>query len=176
MALIAALLAVLALASSGALAASWEADTVTGVMEQPTSHYYHLIFGASVQGGTTSEGFLVKGTYWQRPTFEAAGYADQDEGWWGMVGTKVTKEKDRGLYAYAGFGRVGGWVKDLSQGSKSTYLVNGPVFDVEYALHFGHFSMAVGHQQFIGYVSKFQVDAYVAWPYSFYTINLGATL
>lgn len=145
-------------------------------MQQPTSHYYHLIYGASAQGGTTAEGLLVRGTYWQRPAFNAAGYRDQDYGWWGLVGTKVTKEKDRGLYAYCGFGRIGGYVSDLAQHQTSTYLVNGPVFDVEYELHYGRLSLAAGHQQFIGYVSQYQVDAYVAWPFSFFTVNVGVTL
>lgn len=164
-----------------AIATTWDIAATTGVMQQPTSHYYLGMYGVTADLGTDSQKLMARISYLERPKFKSAGFVDQDFGWFGLVGTKVTKEKDRGLYAFFGFGRMGGTVKLVPSGAPppakttSSYLINGPTAALEYAVHFGHFYVALGHQTFIGYVDQDQLNAFVAWPYNFFQLNAGVT-
>jgi hypothetical protein len=40
-------------------------------------------------------------------------------------------------------------------------------------LTLGPVQLSLGHQVFIGYVDRTQLDAYVAWPFNFYQLTIG---
>lgn len=148
-------------------------------MQQPTSHYYHAVYGGSVEGGTDSQSFLFRGSYVERPEFRAAGFRDKDYGWFGAAGTKVTKSKDHGLYAFFGLGRMAGYVKadtdtDTEGAVKDrVFGVSGPTASLEYLYRWKMLDLAVNHQTFIGYVDDTQLKAFVAWPYNFFQVSAG---
>lgn len=167
------------LVSDVALAATFKVATTGGLMQQPTSHYYHAIYGASFEGGTDSQKFLVRGSYLERPEFDNAGFKDKDYGFFTAAGTKITKEKTHGLYAFFGLGRMAGYVKadeDTEVSGEATerdFAVSGPTAILEYVFRWKMLDLAVNHQTFIGYVDETQLNAFVAWPYNFFQVSTG---
>jgi len=160
-------------------AAVFSVGTTAGVMQQPTSHYYHATYGAEFTSGTNSEAFLVRSAYLERPEFRGGDYADKDYGWFVLVGSKVTKKSNHGLYAYMGGGRMAGYTKDRAPSSTtfstpSNYVQSGLVSGIEYAVTLGGFEMAAEHMLFVGAVDKVQLQSYVAWPFTFFQIRVGA--
>jgi hypothetical protein len=163
--------------AQAAAAVTLEVGTTGGLMQQPTSHYYHAVYGAYFETGRDSEALLGRAAYIERPEFRAAGFIDKDFGYFAMAGTKVTKTKDRGLYAYFGVGRMEGYVKVDPDGDASsdleprTYAMPGPTALLEYLWRFKGLTLSVNHQTFVGYQDKTQLKAYVAWPYNFFQVN-----
>jgi hypothetical protein len=169
-------------ALTGARAASavtFKVASTGGLMQQPTSHYYHAVYGGYVEAGADSDAFVARFQYVERPEFDDAGYADKDYGSFGMIGTKVTKAKDHGLYAFFGGGRMAGYVRaqEATRGQTAaderSYALPGPTVAVEYQYHWKRLALAVNHQSFVGYVDKAQTDAYVAWPFNFFQVTAG---
>lgn len=149
-----------------------------GLMQQPTSHYYHAAYGVSVDLATDSQKGIVRAHYIERPEFRSLGFADKDYGWFGQVGTKVLGAKDHGLFAFFGMGRMEGYVKADpdridSDVNERKYALPGPTASIEYAWALGPIDLSVNHQTFIGYVSQEEVEAYVAWPYNFFMLQAG---
>ena len=160
-------------------AATFGVGTTFGVMQQPTSHYYHATYGSEVTAGTDSEGLLVRGAYLERPEFRGGGYSDKDYGWFLEMGSKLTKKSRHGLYAFLGGGRMAGYTKSAATATaaatSSGYAQSGVITGVEYALRFGGFDIAAEHMLFVGAVDKEQLQSYVAWPFTFFQIRMGAT-
>lgn len=169
----------LCLASDVALATTLKIASSGGLMQQPTSHYYHAIYGVSVEGGTDAQGLVVRGAYLERPEFKNAGFRDKDYGYFAQIGTKITKTKDRGLYAYIGGGRMMGYVKadpetELEgEARERDFGLSGPTATLEYVVRWKMLDLAANHQTFIGYGDKAQTEAYVAWPYNFFQVSAG---
>ena len=174
----------LALATfASAQAASFGIGTTAGVMQQPTSHYYHATYGLEATTGSDSQRFLLRASYVERPEFSADGYADKDYGWFGQVGSKLTKKANQGLYAFIGGGRMAGYTKLTTAASSaintadskiaSAYIQSGLSASIDYAVRWGRFDLAAGHQIFIGVVDRTQLQGYVAWPYTFFHIRAG---
>ena len=154
-------------------------------MQQPTSHYYHATYGLEATTGTESQRFLLRASYVERPEFSADGYADKDSGWFGQVGSKLTKKANQGLYAFIGGGRMAGYTKLTTTTTASApntadskiasnYIQSGVSASIDYAVRWGQFDLAAGHQVFIGVVDRTQLQGYVAWPYTFFHIRAGA--
>lgn len=182
--LIAASLAMLASATS-ALAVTFSIGTTGGLMQQPTSHYYHAVYGGYVESGTDSEKFLTRVAYIERPEFKAAGFIDKDYGYFALIGTKVTKTTSHGLYAYFGAGKMAGYIKQDPNASSRVeyddlkerdYAMPGPTALLEYMWRYKGLTAGVNHQTFIGYQDKSQLRSYVAWPYNFFQVNLSYCL
>ncbi|MCX6109035.1 MAG: hypothetical protein NTZ90_05455 [Proteobacteria bacterium] len=162
-----------------ATAATWSINSTGGVLQQPTSHYYHAIYGAEALFATTTEGLLIRASYLERPEFHDAGYADKDYGWFGLIGTKVTKAANHGLFAFIGGGRMSGYVKadsdyrGTSGEASNHYLISGLTVAMAYGVHLGPVYLAAEQQTFVGYVDKVQLDALVGWPFHFFQIKAG---
>lgn len=152
--------------------------TDAGVMQQPTSHYYHAKYGASLEISTKQEGLAARLSYFSRPAFRAAGYQDQDSGEFFLLGSKLTKATGHGLYAYFGFGRIYGYTKAIGdtkveENSTSTrsYLLRGATATAEYAVDFSALRVALAHQTFCGVVDQSQFMAFVGWPYNLFHVT-----
>lgn len=155
-----------------ARAVTYHIDSGAGIMQQPTSHYYHFVYGAQISAASQAEGFQWRASYIERPAFKDLGYEDKDFGWFTMVGTKLTKSsKTSGVYALGGGGRVSGYIKDSTQ--KHGFALVGPTVALEYVYRLGPVQWTIGHQTFVGFVDKDEVEAYVAWPYTFFNTTLG---
>lgn len=154
--------------------------TAGGLMQQPTSHYYHAVYGVSLDVATESQKGIIRAHYIERPEFRSLGFADKDYGWFGQIGTKVLGPADHGLFAFFGAGRMEGYVRVIDRERIDSdvvarkYALPGPTASVEYVWRLGGVvDLAVNHQTFVGYVSKEEVEAYVAWPYNFFMLEAG---
>ena len=155
------------------------AALTSGVMQQPTSSYYHLIYGAQADIGTDDGGILVRGSYFERPVFRSVGYLDKDYSWSGLVGSKLASAKRHGFFAFFGGGRVAGYIKpaDASEdGASRDRSFNMPGFTaaMEYKWLGDRMFLGAGHQAIICFGDSAQTEAYVAWPFSLFTLSLGA--
>ncbi len=167
------------LASTQARAVTVRVDSAAGLMQQPTSHYYHLIYGGQVTVATQTENVFWRGSYLERPAFKTVGYKDKDYGWFALVGTKLTKTKDYGVFASIGAGQVAGYIKSdkaaagITRNERRSYRLRGPTVALDYEVRFGPVQWSIGHQTFVGFVDRSEVEAYVAWPYNFFQTTLG---
>ena len=143
-------------------------------MVQPTSSYYHAVYGATIDVASNNELFIFRGYYVERPKFEEGGYVDQEYGSFGAIGTKLNKSKLNNIYAFFGYGKMGGYLATIkNEGSTSsetnrTYEIPGPMFSLEYGLRLKNFFISLEHISFIGHVDDTQLNARVAWPYNFF--------
>jgi len=147
--------------------------SAAGLMQQPSSQYYSTVYGASADFSTDEQTAILRGQYLQRPKYSSVGFEDQDIAYFGFVGTKVTKTKAHGLFAYAGGGTVQGYVKNIYTEQKSTYSMSGLGLSIEYSAHFGNFVGSFSHTSFSGYADNDQFQAYVVWPYNYFLLQLG---
>lgn len=152
----------------------------TGFMMQPASQYYHAIYGFAADAGTDSGSFAGRLMYWERPKFRANGFEDQDSGWFALIGSKVTKTKNYGLHAWAGTGRVTGFIKatndegiDESGVTSRDYSMPGFAAAIELQADWRSVATSIGHQTLIAYGDKDQRDARVAWPFNFGFLSIG---
>jgi len=155
--------------------------THSGVMTQPSSNYYHAVYGGYFDLGSDDRWIFSRISYVERPKYSASGYIDQDYASSVVIGTKVTKAKTHGLLAGIGGGIVGGYIKpdpnySDATGEKRSYKLPGLVTMIEYTLDWNHIDLGFGHQTFIGHAESEQLKAYVAWPYNFILIRIGAHL
>lgn len=169
------------MSSVPARALVFQSGTTGGVMQQPTSQYYLAVYGAYGEVAREDQRFIFRAMYIERPKFSYAGYVDQESGVFGVIGTKLTKAKNHGLSAFVGGGRVGGYVAeeddDGGQGpAKLSFSLPGLVTVLEYSAQWRRLDVALGHQMFIGYADRTQLESLVAWPYTFFLLRLGLHL
>lgn len=166
----------------GAYAATFEATTLSGVIQQPTSQYYHAIYGLNARFATDGQGLIGTLRYLERPEFQAEGYKDKDYGGFVLIGTKLTKWTGHGIFAHFGYGKMFGYTRAASpetragfaaDSSRSSYSIRGLTAALEYNVRIGSYDFGLGHQTFIGYVDAFQLSSLVAWPFNVFNINLG---
>lgn len=151
-----------------------------GLLQQPTSHYYHAIYGGLVDVARDDDWVIGRVQYLERPEFNVSGFADKDYGAFAMIGTKLTKAKSHGLYAFFGAGRMLGYVRASNDDTRlqaaaisRDYSLPGPTATVAYAWRWRSLELAANHQTFIGYVDEAQTEAYVAWPFNIFQATIG---
>jgi hypothetical protein len=143
-------------------------------MVQPSSNYYHFVYGGYLETGTDERGFLFRGGHVERPVFRSAGYADQDSASYVLVGTQLTRTSLQRFSAFAGGGAVRGYMKeDRDHGERASYQIRGLMTAIEYQLDLIGLNLGVAHHAFIGFSSKEELRAYVAWPYNFLLLKMG---
>lgn len=147
-----------------------------GLMQQPTSNYYHAVYGGYLQAATDNEGFITRLAYTERPEFRSVGFADKETFTLGMIGSKFTKGKSHGLYAFVGGGQTRGYVRRLEsidgEVNQRSFVLGGPSFSMDYAFHFGALDFGISHTLFVGYGGRTEFDARVAWPYNITLIQM----
>jgi hypothetical protein len=160
-------------------AALFQPALLSGVMQQPTSSYYHLIYGAQADFGSSDGAILLRGSYFERPAFKRVGYVDQDYGWSALLGSKLASTKSHGFFAFFGAGRVAGYIKPVTpveDGSSQSRSFNMPglTASMEYKWLGDRLFLGAGHQTIICFGDSAQTEAFVAWPFSLFTLSVGA--
>jgi hypothetical protein len=158
-----------------ALAVSTEVQSIAGVMQQPSSHYYHAIVGAAVKHAFTPR-FEVQATYWQRPKNSGNGYEDQDRGLTAGIATKLNSSKRYSLLSGIGAGAISGYIKKTDSGETRNYRISGLSLDLSAKLHLDNVSIGVMHQAFTGFGSQLETKAFVGWPFSVFAATVGISL
>ncbi len=165
--------------SENSRAVTYSVGTNSGFMTQPTSNYYHAVYGGYFDVSLDDKRVFARASYVERPKFVAAGYIDQDYAFTSFIGTKLTNlKKPYGLLAGIGYGFAGGYIKpdpDYPEivGEKRTYKIPGMVAAIEFVAQWRHIDLAFGHQTLIGYAGKDQIEAYVVWPFNFVLFRMG---
>ena len=168
--------------ASAASAMVFDIGGMSGVMVQPTSNYYHMIYGAYLGTAAESEGVGFQAGYLERPPFKDVGFVDQEWSYYVVLGTKLTnpKTKPAGVWGGIGWSRVGGYIKPYGNGSgdnarlpQRSFIIDGPCADLELYILLHGMRLSLAHQTFVGFASDMQTSAYVAWPYNFLMIKLG---
>lgn len=155
--------------------------TSAGVLQQPTSHYYHACYGVSIEAANNRQSFVLRINYLERPEFatevtseseDKIRYTDKEYGGFLTLGTKLTKQPKHGLFAYFGGGRMAGQIR-ASDRQERSFSLPGLTAAIEYQRQFGNVILAAGHQTFAGYVDQAQLYAFVAWPYNIFNASIG---
>lgn len=151
-------------------------------MDQPSSSYHHGFYGLFIEGSPASLKFIGRLSYYERPTFRASGYRDQDAGYFVHVGTRLATQGAHGFYAFAGYGHLTGFIEstsgnlDFDTPERRTFRKDAFTTTMEYRYSLKHISMQMGHQLAMGIGDHRETAAYVAWPYSFFYLGLGILL
>lgn len=164
--------------ASASYGAVFQGALTSGVMQQPTSSYYHVIYGAQVDLSSKSDGLILRGSYFERPAFKSVGYTDKDYGWSGLLGSKLAGQKNHVFLAFFGGARVFGYVKAVSPSEEGvsrdrSFHLPGITAAMEYRWQGERFFLGAGHQAIIGIGDSAQTDAFVAWPFSLFTLSFG---
>jgi len=175
--LLSAIFSVLIIPENPAYAVRFNTGTSIGLMTQPTSSYFHGVYGAFIDVSNETEKLILRASYVERPKFVSGGYIDQEYGFFGQVGTRFGKNKSSGLKCLVGYGRMKGYLavdrktNPEGNGSLKTYSLPGPSITLEYVYSWKNFETSISNVSFTGLGDKTQLDAKVAWPYSFSMIN-----
>lgn len=169
--------------ASRALGWSLETAPSVGLMQQPTSQYYHLVYGAHLTMSGEKDLWLLRYIFSERPVFESQGFADQDRLQMFVAGGKVRElMKKISIEALIGCGEISGYLKPSddstrAQYSRRAYRIYGPAFDLQASLSFAKiWRLAFSHQTIVGITSKEELRAYVSWPYATYQFSLGVRM
>jgi hypothetical protein len=160
--------------SSSGLSIDFSMNTYVGVMQQPASHFYHTIYGANSQVIFFKRIHYRMGIF-ERPEFKSEGYIDKDYGYYGMFGGVVAEEKSHLMRAFVGHGINRGYIYQSEQGenTKRSYFIKGLIFSMEYSLDLKNYEVNLAHSQFVGSNNREHLKAFVAWPFSFFSLGLG---
>ena len=164
--------------ASASFGAVFQAALTSGVMQQPTSSYYHLMYGAQVDLGSDDGSLLLRGSYFERPVFNSVGYTDKDYGWSGLFGSKLASSKRHSFFAFFGGARVAGYVKPVSPPEDGvsrdrSFNMPGITAAMEYRWLGERLFFGAGHQSIICFGDTAQTEAFVAWPFSLFTLSFG---
>ena len=80
---------------SHAQAITMHAGTSGGLMQQPTSNYYHAVYGGYLQVSTDSE-VVTKRSHSERPEFNANGFSDKETFRWDSSVVIFRKKRTEG--------------------------------------------------------------------------------
>ena len=160
----------------------FQAGPTVGLFQQPTSQYYHVVYGGNISAENNSRTFGARYQFVERPRFESAGFADQESVHTLLLGGKVKDLWRRAeVSAFAGGGHVQGYLKPTSEQSKELYqrrgyLIRGLALELSLATHISKLRLAVSHQTIVGISSESELKSYVAWPYALYNLSIGCVL
>ena len=153
---------------------------VVGLMQQPTSQYYHSVYGGYLDLRTDDAKLIFRLSYIERPEFEAAGYSDQETAAFGLLGTTVVENKLWRMTTYIGGGQVEGYTKALNKNEDSpdrSFKLRGVTFELEInATIAKRLEVGLSHLSHIGWVDEKQLNSYVAWPYNFFMLRMGLAI
>ena len=160
----------------GALAFNLQLGTMGGLLTQPGSQYYHYVRGLYGGLGAVRSSLGLRLWYLARPVHSSEGYEDQDSLLLYTAGGHVWSSGVVTLGGWAGFGIAGGYIKELDSPVKHNYRLRGIPVGIELAIKGDFFYGALSHISFTGIDGNNQFQAFVAWPFNCFTLNLGISI
>lgn len=160
--------------SSESYGMSQGAGIYVGLMQQPTSSYFHQVVGGYADAYSDDRSLFLRLGRIQRPEFRSAGFIDQEIYHFGMVGTSLVGAKWFDLEAAAGVGQVTGSLTPVSTELDTRFFeVSGSVLSLEGKMIWEIFEVGLSHQLFTGFRTQDQIDINVVWPYVFMQLRVG---
>ena len=159
-------------------AAALRPTVVSGVMQQPTSQYYHLTYGAQLDLARKDDAALMRLQYLERPGFHNGGYVDQDFSGAFFFGASVLKGGSLGMNALLGGGYAWGYIKEENVDSPrhESYKLPGIATGLEARWTTSLVDVRLTHQMMICQSSKVQLEAYVAWPFTWTLLSVSTPI
>jgi hypothetical protein len=163
---------------SPALAATVRPAVISGLMQQPTSQYYHFTYGAQMDVARKEDAAIVRWQYLERPAFRRVGYVDQDFSGAMFFGTNVLKSGQFGVNALVGGGYAWGYLKEegVASPKREGYKLPGMATALEARWTTSLVDVRLAHQVLICQNSKAQLQAYVAWPFTWVLLSLSTPI
>ncbi|MCB9228761.1 MAG: hypothetical protein H6618_04035 [Deltaproteobacteria bacterium] len=154
-------------------AVSVDGGSSGGVMIFPNSQYYYYMAG--FWGGGSSDDGQIRLRLWHfsRPEYRAQGYEDKDSATFALIGRDVWKRDDTRLTAWGGRARVSGYIRDGLGEQERRYLLWGYPFGLEISTGWDLFRISLAHFTCISIDGERQFRVFVAWPFSYFTFNIG---
>ena len=146
-----------------------------GLMQQPTSNYFHGIYGLDIGLASNNRSIIGKVGYLERPTFDNAGYEDKESHGFFWLGSGHQISSSQKVLVGLGYGSVMGSLTD-DEGNTREFSSEGPLAYIEWNLWYGNFEVGLAHSIMTGIGDSFQTEAYVTWPYSFVLLRMGARI
>jgi hypothetical protein len=151
-----------------------------GLMQQPSSEYYHFVQGAFVQLITSQSNHGVRLSYWERPVFRSNSFQDQEFGAVAVAQFAVRRGKNWRGNLGIGAGRVQGYISALDERgvrtTSSRFHIDGLASELSLQWKLGRLHFGIDHGMMIGLGPKIETEAYVAWPYQTIFINIGISI
>lgn len=162
-----------ALSSAICFSATIRPTIATGLMQQPSSQYYHLIYGGQLDIAKVDDAAQLRLQYLERPPFRKAGYVDQDFLAGIYFGKSVIRGRFFGASAFIGGGYAWGYIKEDTENSpaKETYKLPGLGTALEARWTIKALDIRGSYQVLICQNSRSQLEAYVAWPFSWFLLT-----
>ncbi len=154
-------------------AASLRPTVVTGLMQQPSSQYYHYVYGGQVDIARKDDAAYMRLQYLERPAFRSAGYVDQDFSAALFFGKSVYKKGPLGIGALIGTGYNWGYLKEIAGDapSREAYRMPGIGTGIEGKWSTDRLDVRLSYQTMICQNDRSQIDYYVAWPFSWFLLS-----
>ncbi|MEI6398827.1 MAG: hypothetical protein WCO71_08665 [Pseudomonadota bacterium] len=161
-----------------ALAASARPMLLTGLMQQPSSQYYHYVYGGQLDLARKNDVAMLRLQYLERPAFRNAGYVDQDFSAAAMFGKSVLRIGNIGVNALVGGGYAWGYIKDDADVAprREAYRLPGIATSLEAKWGTNNIDFRLAHQMMICQSSKVQAEAYVAWPFTWFIFSMSTPI
>lgn len=154
-----------------------QASSDIGLMQQPTSQYYHLVYGGYVQLGLDSQKAFARISYCERPKFDFAGFSDQEQAGFIQIGSSLhTYWSFLDLNALFGAGRLSGYIKANDSQKKEDFILDGISLEAEAVASLAMIRIGLSHRLFTGIKTREELESYVGWPYRFFSLTLGIAL
>jgi hypothetical protein len=156
------------------LAVTLQVDSLAGVMSQPASSYFLLVYGSAVEC-SFSDSLFLRAMYVERPQFESQGFVEQEAGTFAFVGSQLARVKFFQMKAAIGYGKMQGWIQGPNDGKQERegYALHGISVDLDAEAHFSRFSAGIRHQIFVGNATDQDLDSYVGWTFGFLLASIG---
>jgi hypothetical protein len=168
--------AILLANSESARALNYGTSIDGGLVQQPTSQYFHLGYGISLWAASSSQRIGLRATYFERPKFRSNSFEDQDRGGAALAYGSIWHKARTRLLAGVGAGRFDGYVRPQETQSDfetRTYSIPGVVVWAQLTQSYGRLSFGMSHWTLAGYAGREQFDALVVWPFSVFSLSIG---
>ena len=157
-------------------AMTFDVGTMAGLMTQPNSQYYHLSGGAYAGLSILDQFLSARFWYISRPEHKSQGFADSDYGSFLTIGHEVWRSGPMGIQTWAGRGKAGGYIRHPDSDQERRYQLWGYTFGLEAGIFTDWLTLSLCHFSFVGIDGRHQFESFVAWPFSFFTLNMGVTI
>lgn len=155
------------------MGASLRPTIVTGLMQQPSSQYYHYVYGGQLDIARKDDVAYMRLQYLERPAFESAGFIDQDFSAAVFFGKSVLKRGGFGVSALVGAGQNWGYLKEakVDNPRREAYRMPGIGTALEAKWSSARVDLRVSYQTMICQNDRELFDYYVAWPFSWFLLS-----
>lgn len=159
-------------------AASLRPSLLAGLMQQPSSQYYHYVYGGQLDLARKEDAAFMRAQYLERPAFRRAGFVDQDFSAALLFGARVFKYKDLGINAVIGGGYAWGYLKEdaVDVPARESYRLPGIATGIEGRWTGKWIDIRAAYQHMICQNDRDQLEAYVAWPFNWFLVSLSTPI